>query len=34
VLGDWDFDHGAPRAQALRLTADGLQALDIASGTA
>lgn len=31
VLGDWDFDHGAtPRARLLRLTAAGLQALDLA----
>ncbi len=30
VLGDWDFDHGAPRARALRLTAAGLQVLDVA----
>ncbi len=30
VLGDWDFDHGALRARALRLTAEGLQALDLA----
>ena len=34
VLGDWDFDHGAPRARALRLTAGGLQALDIAASAA
>lgn len=31
VLGDWDFDHGTPRARALRLTAAGLQALDLAA---
>jgi UDP-2,3-diacylglucosamine hydrolase len=31
VLGDWDFDHGTPRARALRLTADGLQVLDLAA---
>jgi len=31
VLGDWDFDHGAPRARALRLTATGLQVLDLAA---
>ncbi len=31
VLGDWDFDHGAPRARALRLSAEGLQALDLAA---
>lgn len=31
VLGDWDFDHGAPRARALRLSADGLQVLDLAA---
>ena len=31
VLGDWDFDHGAPRAQALRLAAAGLQVLDLAA---
>lgn len=30
VLGDWDFDHGAPRARAMRLSADGLQVLDLA----
>jgi len=30
VMGDWDLDHGpAPRAQALRLQADGLRALDL-----
>ena len=31
VLGDWDFDHGAPRARALRLTAAGLQSLNLAA---
>lgn len=31
VLGDWDFDHGPPRAAALRLTAEGLQSLDLAA---
>ena len=31
VLGDWDFDHGTPRARALRLRADGLQVLDLAA---
>jgi len=31
VLGDWDFDHGTPRAHALRLTAAGLQVLDLAA---
>ena len=31
VLGDWDFDHGPPRAQALRLSADGLSVLDLAA---
>ena len=31
VLGDWDFDHGAPRARAMRLTASGLQVLDLAT---
>jgi UDP-2,3-diacylglucosamine hydrolase len=31
VLGDWDFDHGASRARALRLTASGLQVLDLAT---
>ena len=31
VLGDWDLDHGTPRAQALRLTASGLHPLDIAA---
>ena len=31
VLGDWDIDHGAPRARILRLTADGLQPLDLAA---
>jgi len=31
VLGDWDFDHGAPRARALRLSAAGLQVLDLAA---
>jgi UDP-2,3-diacylglucosamine hydrolase len=31
VLGDWDFDHGAPRARCLRLSAAGLQVLDLAA---
>ena len=31
VLGDWDFDHGAPRARTLRLRASGLQLLDLAA---
>lgn len=31
VLGDWDFDHGAPRARLLRLSAQGLQPLDLAA---
>lgn len=31
VLGDWDFDHGTPRARILRLTAAGLQPLDAAA---
>jgi len=31
VLGDWDFDHGPPRAQALRLDASGLHTLDLAA---
>jgi UDP-2,3-diacylglucosamine hydrolase len=31
VLGDWDFDQGAPRARALRLSAAGLQVLDLAA---
>lgn len=31
VLGDWDCDHGAPRARALRLTAAGLQVLDLSA---
>jgi UDP-2,3-diacylglucosamine hydrolase len=31
VMGDWDFDHAVPRAQALRLTADGLTVLDLAA---
>jgi UDP-2,3-diacylglucosamine hydrolase len=30
VMGDWDFDATVPRAQALRLTADGLRPLDLA----
>lgn len=30
VLGDWDFDHGAPRARALRLSAAGPTVLDLA----
>ncbi len=32
VLGDWDFDHGAPRARALRLDAAGLHVLDLGAG--
>ena len=31
VLGDWDFDHGTPRARALRLRADGVQVLALAA---
>jgi UDP-2,3-diacylglucosamine hydrolase len=31
VLGDWDVDHGAPRARILRLDATGLQPLDLAA---
>ncbi len=31
VLGDWNFDHAAPRARILRLTAAGLQPLDLAA---
>jgi UDP-2,3-diacylglucosamine hydrolase len=33
VLGDWDLDHdhGPPRARILRLTAAGLQPLDLAA---
>jgi UDP-2,3-diacylglucosamine hydrolase len=31
VMGDWDLDGRAPRARALRLTADGLQTLDLAA---
>jgi UDP-2,3-diacylglucosamine hydrolase len=31
VLGDWDFDHGVPRARILRLTAAGLLPLDLAA---
>lgn len=31
VLSDWDLDHGAPRARALRLSATGLQVLDLAA---
>jgi len=34
VLGDWDFDHGAPRARALRLSAQGLATLDLAAPAA
>lgn len=34
VLGDWDFDHGAPRARLLRLSASGLQPLDLAARAA
>jgi UDP-2,3-diacylglucosamine hydrolase len=34
VLGDWDFDHGTPRAMALRLDASGLHALDLATADA
>lgn len=30
VLGDWDLDHGAPRARGLVLTPDGLRLLDLA----
>ena len=31
VLSDWDLDHGHPRAQVLRLTADGFTRIDLAS---
>jgi UDP-2,3-diacylglucosamine hydrolase len=31
VMGDWDFDGPSPRARMLRLTADGLQAMDLAN---
>lgn len=31
VMGDWDFDGRTPRARMLRLTADGLQTLDLAA---
>jgi UDP-2,3-diacylglucosamine hydrolase len=31
VLGDWDVDHDTPRARILRLTATGLQPLDLAA---
>jgi len=31
VLGDWDFDHGTPRARALVLTREGLAPLDLAA---
>ncbi len=31
VLGDWDLDAPQPRARALRLTRDGLAALDLAA---
>jgi UDP-2,3-diacylglucosamine hydrolase len=31
VLGDWSFDDAPPRAQALTLTAAGLQPLDLAA---
>ena len=34
VLGDWDFDQGRPRARLLRLTAQGLQPLDLAAADA
>jgi UDP-2,3-diacylglucosamine hydrolase len=30
VLSDWDFDHGAARADALRLDANGLRRVDLA----
>lgn len=30
VMGDWDFDGPAPRARMLRLSAEGLQTLDLA----
>jgi len=33
VLGDWDFDQGQPRARLLRLTAQGLQPLDLPADT-
>jgi UDP-2,3-diacylglucosamine hydrolase len=31
VMGDWDFDGRSPRARLLRLTAAGLQTLDLAA---
>jgi UDP-2,3-diacylglucosamine pyrophosphatase LpxH len=31
VMGDWDFDARNARARMLRLTAEGLQALDLAA---
>lgn len=31
VMGDWDFDGREPRARALRVTADGLQTLNLAA---
>jgi UDP-2,3-diacylglucosamine hydrolase len=31
VMGDWDFDARPPRALLLRLTADGLQTVDLAA---
>lgn len=34
VLGDWDLDHPPYRARLLRLTAAGLQSLDLASPAA
>ena len=34
VLGDWDFDGAVPRAQALRLTRDGLAPLNLGAAGA
>ncbi|MBL8352981.1 MAG: UDP-2,3-diacylglucosamine diphosphatase [Burkholderiaceae bacterium] len=34
VMSDWDFDHGPPRARALRLSGDGLAVLDLAAAPA
>jgi UDP-2,3-diacylglucosamine hydrolase len=31
VLSDWDFDHGAPRGDAIRWTADGLERRAVAA---
>jgi UDP-2,3-diacylglucosamine hydrolase len=30
VLSDWDLDHGHPRAQVLRLSAEGFARIDLA----